>query len=42
MQGAQVQSLIGELRTHMLHGVAKKKKKKQIENKEEGNIYLTL
>ena len=27
MQGAQVPSLIGELRPHMLHGTAKKKKK---------------
>ena len=28
LQGAQVQSLVGELRSHMLHGVAKKKKNK--------------
>ena len=27
MQGAQVQSLVGELRSHMLHGSVKKKKK---------------
>ena len=27
MQGARVQTLVGELRFHMLHGVAKKKKK---------------
>ena len=26
MQGAQVQSLVGELRSHMLHGSVKKKK----------------
>ena len=29
VQGAWVQSLVGELRSHMLHGVAKKKKKKR-------------
>ena len=29
MQGAQVQSLVGELRWHMLHSVAKKKKRKK-------------
>ena len=28
LQGAQVQSLVGELRSHMLHGVAKKKHNK--------------
>ena len=27
MQGAQFQSLVGELKSHMLHGMAKKKKK---------------
>ena len=27
LQGARVQSLVGELRSHMLCGVAKKKKK---------------
>ena len=27
VQGAQVQVLVGELRSHMLHGVAKKKKR---------------
>ena len=27
MQGAQIQSLVGELRSHMLCGTAKKKKK---------------
>ena len=26
MQGIQVQSLVGELRSYMLHGMAKKKK----------------
>ena len=30
MQEAQVQLLVGELRSHMLHGVAKKRKKKEI------------
>ena len=30
MQVAQVLSLIGELRSHMLHGEAKKKKKKEL------------
>ena len=29
VQGAWVQSLVGELRSHMLHGVAKKKKKRK-------------
>ena len=29
VQGAWVQSLVGELRSHMLHGVAKKKKIKK-------------
>ena len=28
MQGVWVQSLVGELRSHMLHGTAKKKEKK--------------
>lgn len=28
-QGAWVQSLVGKLRSHMLHGVAKKKKTKK-------------
>ena len=30
MQGSWVQSLVGELRTHRLCGVAKKKKKKKL------------
>ena len=29
MQAAQVQSLVGELRSHITHAVAKKKKKQQ-------------
>ena len=29
LQGAQVGSLVGELRSHKLHGIAKKKKKKK-------------
>ena len=29
-QGMQVRSLVGELRSHMLCGAAKKKKKKEI------------
>ena len=29
MQGAQLRSLVGELRSHMLRSVAKKKKKKK-------------
>ena len=29
MQGAQVQSLIGELRSHLLHGAAQKTHQKQ-------------
>ena len=31
-QGAQVPSLVGELRSHLLYGAAKKKKKKGINN----------
>ena len=31
MQRAQIQSLVGELRSHMLCGTAKKKKKKCLE-----------
>ena len=30
MQGARVRSLVRELRSRMLHGVAKKKKRKKI------------
>ena len=29
MQGAQVQLLVGELRSHMLHGAARKEKRKK-------------
>ena len=36
MQGVQVQSLVGELRSHIAHAVAKKKKKKQRKEKLEG------
>ena len=35
MQGAWVQSLVGEVRSHMSHGVAKLKKKKKKKRKEE-------
>ena len=38
MQRVQVQSLVGELRSHMPCGVAKKKKKKQKEYYEENKI----
>ena len=31
MQGAQVRSLVGELRSRMLHGAAKKKKRRQLQ-----------
>ena len=30
LQGAQVQTLVGEQRSHILHNAAKKKKKKKI------------
>ena len=30
MQGTWVQSLVGELRSHLLHGVGKKKKKSSL------------
>ena len=30
IQGPQAQSLVGELRSHMQHGIAKKKKKKNL------------
>ena len=33
LQGAQVGSLVGELRSHKLHGIAKKKKKKEKKKK---------
>ena len=33
LQGAQVGSLVGELRSHKLHGIAKKKKKKKKKKK---------
>ena len=36
MQGARVRSLVRELRSRMLHGVAKKKKKKRKKIKGEG------
>ena len=36
MQGAQVQSLVGELRSHITHAVATKKKKKN-NNKQRKN-----
>ena len=44
MQGAQVQSLIGEQRSHLLHGAAKKKNKKQnlYARNACGDSYLTL
>ena len=36
LQGAQVGSLVGELRSHKLHGIAKKKG----EEEEEGHLSL--
>ena len=36
LQGAQVGSLVGELRSHKLHGIAKKKE----EEEEEGHLSL--
>ena len=39
MQGVQVQSLVGELRSHIAHAVAKKKKNKEKKNwKEHRNV----
>ena len=38
MQGARVWSLVGELRSHMLCGAAKKKKKKKRKKKLEGEL----
>ena len=40
MQGAQVQSLVRELRSHMLNHVAKKKKKKRLYRSHEKVFYL--
>ena len=37
MKGAQVQVLVGELRSHMLHNVAKKKKKEEWINDKTNN-----
>ena len=31
MQGALIQSLVGELRFHMPYGIAEKKKKKEVD-----------
>ena len=43
MQGAQVQSLIGEQRSHLLHGAAKKNKKQNLYARNAcGDSYLTL
>ena len=39
LQGAQVGSLVGELRSHKLHGIAKKKKEEE-EEEEEGHLSL--
>ena len=33
VQGVHIQSLVGELRSHMLHSIAKKKEKKKEEEK---------
>ena len=38
MQGVQVQSLVGELRSHIAHAVTKKKKKKRKNWKEHKNV----
>ena len=38
LQGAQVGSLVGELRSHKLHGIAKKKGEE--EEEEEGHLSL--
>ena len=35
LQGAQVPALVGELRSHKLHGVAKKEKEKKMRLREE-------
>ena len=39
LQGAQVQSLVRELRSHMLCVAAKKKKKKKIEKDDNGRLF---
>ena len=40
LQGAQVLFLVGELRSHMPHRVAKKKKKKTNEEKKNQGVNL--
>ena len=39
LQGAQVKSLVRELRSHMLCVAAKKKKKKKIEKDDNGRLF---